>query len=164
MTKAAASQPAGVAALPLRRDGRIDLENYAFYLISHADLRYGQAMQAALARQSLSRPKWRTLGGLGHRNGQSIGELAALTLLKRSTLSRIVERLEREGLVRRKARAADRRNAEVHITAAGRKALAEILRVTGRQYARAAAGLTRAEVDELCRMLRHMLDNLRDPA
>jgi DNA-binding MarR family transcriptional regulator len=160
MTGAAASGRAGAAALPTRRDGRLDLENYAFYLISHADLRYGQAMQAALARHDLSRPKWRALGGLGHRNGQSIGELAALTLLKRSTLSRIVERLEREGLVTRRARARDRRNAEVHITAAGRKALARILEVTGRQYARATAGLSPGELDALCRMLRRLLDNL----
>ena len=164
MTKLAAAGRDGVAALPMTRDGRLDLENYAFYLISHADLRYGQAMQAALAAHALSRPKWRTLAGLGDRNGQSIGELAAVTLLKRSTLSRIVEKLEREGLVRRQARPADRRNAEVHITPAGRKALRQILRVTGRQYARATAGLGRADVAALCRMLRHMLDNLRDPA
>lgn len=164
MTKLAAAGRDGVAALPMARDGRLDLENYAFYLISHADLRYGQAMQAALTEHALSRPKWRTLAGLGDRNGQNIGELAALTLLKRSTLSRVVMRLEREGLVRRKPRPSDRRNAEVHITPNGRKALQQILRVTDAQYARATAGLKRAEVDRLCAMLRRILDNLAKPA
>lgn len=147
---------------PLRR-GVIDFDRYPFYLIAHADHRYSQAMQAALARRGLSRPKWRALGALGRRDGATIGALAAITLLKRSTLSRVVARLEREGLVRRRARAGDRRNVEVHITAAGRRALGEIMLVTAGQYRRAVAGVPAGEVERLCAVLRRVIANLAPP-
>jgi DNA-binding MarR family transcriptional regulator len=145
------------------KGGAIDFDRYAFYLIAHADHRYSQAMAAALARHRLSRPKWRALGALGQRDGATIGEVAEITLLKRSTLSRVVARLEREGLVRRRPRAADQRNVEVHITAAGRRALAAIMIVTAGQYRRAVAGIARQDVERLCAVLRRIIANLSPP-
>lgn len=136
------------------------LDRYAFYLIGHVDLLYSVEMQKALGARKLGRPVWRTLVTLTQHPGLSIGEIADVTLLKRSTLSRVVDRMAADGLVRRSPREGDNRIVEVHITASGRALFDEIARVAAKQYARATDGLSRAEIDELCRMLRQMRDNL----
>lgn len=137
------------------------LESYPFYLIGHVDHRYTAEMHAAMGARALSRPVWRTLVTLDEKPGLSIGEIANITLLKRSTLSRVIDRMESEGLVERRLREADNRVVEAHLTEAGRKALARVSQVAAQQYARATKGLSEAEIAELVRMLRIMLDNLR---
>jgi DNA-binding MarR family transcriptional regulator len=136
------------------------LETYPFYLIGHVDHRYTAEMQAAMGARALSRPVWRTLVTLDEKPGLSIGEIAEITLLKRSTLSRVIDRMEADGLVERRLRAGDNRVVEAHLTGAGRDALTRVSRIAAQQYARATEGLSEAEIAELVRMLRVMLDNL----
>jgi DNA-binding MarR family transcriptional regulator len=57
-----------------------------------------------------------------------IQDLAARSLLTRSGISRVVERLERAGLVRREEACEDRRGAYAVLTAAGAARLREALR------------------------------------
>lgn len=136
------------------------LETYPFYLIGHLDQRYTAEMEAAMGAEAIGRPVWRTLLTLAQKPGLSIGEIADITLLKRSTLSRVVDRMAADGVVERRVRDADNRIIEVHITDAGLDALKAVSRIAARQYARATEGLSEAEIDELARMLRLMLDNL----
>jgi DNA-binding MarR family transcriptional regulator len=60
------------------------------------------------------------LVGEGSRGRRRISELSQATLLSVSGMSRMVDRLERDGLVRRESCADDRRGAEVVLTPAGR--------------------------------------------
>lgn len=138
-----------------------DLEQYALYLMAHVDHRYTVEMEAALGREKFARPKWRALASLSVRDGLSIGEMAEITLLKLSTLSRVAERMERDGLVRRQPRATDNRITEVTLTDKGRAEFQDILRVSRRQYTRATEGMDEAEVEQLCATLRKMLHNLQ---
>jgi DNA-binding MarR family transcriptional regulator len=55
--------------------------------------------------------------------GASLNDLATLTLTDRSSVSVVVDRLVAAGLASRSPSREDRRRAEVHITAAGRKIL-----------------------------------------
>lgn len=55
--------------------------------------------------------------------GASLNELATLTLTDRSSVSVVVDRLVAAGLASRRLSREDRRRAEVHITAPGRKIL-----------------------------------------
>ena len=137
------------------------LDQYPLYLMAHVDYRYTIEMEAALGRHKFTRPKWRALASLSLRDGLSIGEMAEITLLKLSTLSRVAERLEREGLVKRRPRPNDNRITEVLITEQGRQAFQEILQVSRRQYARATDGLTESEIEQLCATLNRMLRNLQ---
>lgn len=145
---------------PRAAKGGFAHEDYAFYLIAHVDHRYTLEMQAALGADRFSRAEWRTLAILSSRDGVSIGELADVTLLKRSTLSRVADRMERQGLVTRKPREDDARIIEVYITERGRSVFQDILRVASRQYERAVEGLSDADLDRFYQTLRHMLANL----
>ena len=141
----------------------VRLENYPLYLIGHVDHRYSARMAATLSTQKISRPKWRCLLCLSKKNGQSISEIAEITLIERSTLSRVVDRMAADGLLRRQPRRSDARITEVHITAKGRLMLNEVLRVASAQYARTVDGLSASEIDSLCRTLKKMLENLTRP-
>jgi DNA-binding MarR family transcriptional regulator len=140
---------------------QFSLERYPFYLMAHVDFRYTIGMEAALGHHKFTRPKWRVLASLSMQDGLSIGEMAEITLFKLSTLSRVVERMESDGLVKRRQRPSDQRITEVHITDAGHEAFQEILAVSRRQYARATEGLSTEEVEQLCATLQKMLHNLQ---
>src|SRR5438270_11710957 len=55
-----------------------------------------------------------------------LGELARIESVAPPTLTRVVAHLEQEGLVRRRADAADRRAVLVEVTAAGRRAITDV--------------------------------------
>jgi DNA-binding MarR family transcriptional regulator len=59
------------------------------------------------------------------RPGLSVGQLAASTLSRQSTVSEVVSRLVERGLVARETSAADARQAELSLTASGRRAIAK---------------------------------------
>lgn len=96
-----------------------------------ATLQFMQCLWAVdHALQSLSKRMWRQLGLtgpqrlvlriLGTQPGLSPGELAAILHIHPSTLTGIVQRLERLSLVRRTVERSDRRRMNLHLTAAGR--------------------------------------------
>jgi DNA-binding MarR family transcriptional regulator len=59
------------------------------------------------------------------RKGLSISQLASSTLSRQSTVSEVVSRLVERGLVARETSAADARQAELSLTARGRRAIAK---------------------------------------
>ena len=73
---------------------------------------------------------------LAERDGLSLGEIAKCTLTRQSTVSVVVARLERQGLLRRDRADDDRRRLELSLTAAGRRMLARApMPTTGRLLA-----------------------------
>lgn len=137
------------------------LEDYIFYLMAHVDHQYSSGMAQTLARNGLSRPMWRCLAALAERNGASIGELGRLSLVKQSTLSRLLDRMEETGLVRRRPRRGDERITEIYLAPAGRDMFERVLGIAGEVYARAVAGLGAQDLKQLRRLLKHMLGNLQ---
>jgi DNA-binding MarR family transcriptional regulator len=70
---------------------------------------------------------------LAENDRPSLGEIAERTLTRQSTVSVVVARLERRGLLRRERAADDRRRLELSLTAAGRRLLARApMPTTGR--------------------------------
>ncbi|MGW0629270.1 MarR family winged helix-turn-helix transcriptional regulator [Streptomyces sp. NPDC002758] len=74
----------------------------------------------------LSLVSYTLLGHLEERDGCRATDLAALYALDKSTVSRRVAALERDGLVERRLDPADHRVQALHLTDAGRKILAEV--------------------------------------
>ncbi|MEO6299256.1 MAG: MarR family transcriptional regulator [Paracoccaceae bacterium] len=104
------------------RLGEIGLGNYAPYLMNRIMGRYNAAIRAEMAKLGLTTPKMRALAVLSVMDGLLIGQLAVYAIAEQSTLSRAVDALEAEGLVRREADTADSRAVRVCITDAGRAA------------------------------------------
>src|SRR5690349_12297785 len=97
------------------------------YLLRQVAERLGRSLNEALKPFDQTPSVYRVLIALTRRNPARITELAELTLLELSTLSRTVDRMQADGLVKRAAGNDDARTVLVSITPAGREFLERIL-------------------------------------
>ena len=128
------------------RLGEIGLANYPPYLMNRIMGRYNAAIRAEMAKLGLTTPKMRALAVLSVIDGPLIGQLAVHAIVEKSTLSRAVDALQAEGLVRRETDAADSRAVRVFITEAGRAAFETLWPHMAGTYQEMFAGI---EPDEL---------------
>lgn len=138
-----------------------DLEEHIFYLFGQVYGRRNRHLADIFRDYGLTNPKYRVLAALTNRDGCSIGTLARLTAVERTTLSRALDQLVDEKLVQRVPRPADKRTIEVWLTPAGWRTLEAAWPQIVAQNARAVAGLSEAEIETLKTILRKMVDNLR---
>lgn len=90
---------------------------------------------------------------LAERDGLSLGEIAERTLTRQSTVSVVVARLAKQGLVRRDRAVDDRRRLELSLTAAGRRVLARAPEPTTGRLLNALDELTGSQLVALTRGL-----------
>jgi MarR family transcriptional regulator, organic hydroperoxide resistance regulator len=107
-------------------------------------------------------PRWRVLIGLIARDGRTIGDLVDYTIIAQPALSRIIDQMERDGLVTRQTAAHDSRVVEVHLTPHGRKLYAKIAPVAERHAQLTVKSLTQAQQKELVALLRIVTRNLTE--
>lgn len=100
----------------------IGLDNFEPYLMNRIMGYYNAAMRAELTRMGLTTAKMRVLGVLSAIDGPTIGELGGYAVVEQSTLSRALDALDRDGLIRRATDRSDTRVTRVHLTDAGRSA------------------------------------------
>jgi MarR family transcriptional regulator, organic hydroperoxide resistance regulator len=79
-----------------------------------------------LADLGLRQAEINLLAQLSPRAPRPVGELVAATGQRPSTLTGVLDRLERKRLVRRRMNAADRRSFTIELTAAGERAAARV--------------------------------------
>lgn len=106
----------------LPRLGEIGLTNFAPYLMNRIMGRYNAGFRDEMAALGLTTPKARVLASLVVVDGPVIRDLAVYTVTEQSTLSRALDQLAIEGLVRREADPKDSRATRIFITDAGRAA------------------------------------------
>jgi MarR family transcriptional regulator, organic hydroperoxide resistance regulator len=70
----------------------------------------------------ISATAWRILGALAERDGLTMTELADLVLFKQPTLTKAIDRMERDQLVQRRTPTEDRRRTLVYLTDRGHRA------------------------------------------
>lgn len=115
----------------------------------------------ALREVGISVPMWRALSALRHKDGQTIGELAQLTVLDRSSLGRLLDDMARERLVEREPLPDDRRVLLVSLSAKGRRTFETALAVAQRHYREVFKGVTPEEFGILMGILRRIKANTR---
>lgn len=137
-----------------------DLFSSPFYLIAHADFKFHEDLDKAIAKYGLDRATYRLLTVLMRRSPISIKDLAELALLKRSTASRALERMRREGWVKDSPNAIDNRITDVYLTTAGRQLAGKVMQLGSRQLKRAVDGLTEKQMTDLVSLLQTLVRNL----
>lgn len=141
-------------------DTSFKLANSPFYLMAHADYRYHEDMDKVLAKHGVNKSIYRILTVLRECEVASVSHLAETAMMKRATVSRIVDRMVERGLVTSGHNPDDNRITDVRLTAAGHDKLATLTPIVGRQFARAAQGISDAELKSLVSVLRRIGDNL----
>jgi DNA-binding MarR family transcriptional regulator len=145
----------------MARRPRLDLDSYAPYLIN----RVGAALVARfvadpLARHDLSIAMFRVLVALSANGTQRQVDLGDLTSIDPSTLSRMVTRLTRRGLLTRVRSTTNSREVRVGLTARGRALLARLVPEAIALESQASAGIAPADLAALRRALRQMYRNI----
>ena len=154
-------RPAGTAP-DVTHSSKLDLGDYLPYLVNRVGSIIADQFGArALAPHRLSIAMWRVMAALAANGSQRQTDLADLTSIDASTLSRLVTRLVRSGLVSRTRSTSSSREVEVKLSAKGRVLVARLIPIA-RQYEKAAiAGLTREELATLKRCLRRAYENMK---
>lgn len=97
------------------------LDDHLFFWITQVLDRRDRHLAAALKSYGLRAPEWRALASLHARHRLSMSELADLTSIERTTLSRTVDRMVRKGWVVRLSDISDARVTRLAPTAAGER-------------------------------------------
>jgi len=102
-------------------------DDYLPYLVARASHVILHDFHSLLKPARMRVPEWRVLGTLSGGGGYTVGALARATLFKQPTLSKLLDRLERRGLVRRAAGGMDLRHSLVELTARGRQRIKPVV-------------------------------------
>jgi DNA-binding MarR family transcriptional regulator len=107
--------------------GRTFVRDYLSYLLGQANYAVYKDFEARVRAAGLSSTEWRVLATLSDGDGLTIGELAGDVLAQQPTLTKLVDRMERAGLVERRGDESDGRRTRVFETARGRTLVAPLL-------------------------------------
>lgn len=118
-------------------------------------------IDSKVAPFNLTRQKWVALSLVDQKPGISQIELAGALDIDRSTAGRLLDRMEKRGLIRRQKDTADRRITRVYIEAEAKPVLENLHDVSHEIKSVSASGLSDQEQNELVRLLGKMHKNLK---
>jgi len=139
-----------------------DLGNYVPYLLNRAGVRMVNAFSRELKHFDISLGMWRVLAALWHSGEQRLVDLAELTSIETSTLSRMVGSMHHKGLITRERTGHDARAVRLGLTPDGRRMTEEIIPVAMDYEAALMRGFSSQESHQLRQMLRRLYDNMAD--
>ena len=140
------------------------IEESVGYLVNRLARAFARDLAGRLAAHGVSVGPWAVLTFLWARDGQSQGELSRGVGIEDATMVRTIDRMERDGLVRRVRDARDRRRINVFITDKGRSLQDSLVPCAIAGNEAATRTFTDAEKRQLSELLRRMIGSLEsDP-
>ena len=133
------------------------VDDYLSYLLARASHQVSREFHAQLKPYGLSVAQWRVLATLVGTNGLSLGEVADAVLFKQPTVTRVIDRMVRDGWVERHAGTGDRRRVRLVLAPRGEAVVHELLGRAKAHEAEILASHTPAEIENLKRILRDLL-------
>lgn len=125
------------------------VDHYLAFLLAQASYRISEEFHAQVRAAGLTVTEWRVLSSLLGSEGETIGRLAYLTITKQPTLSKLVHRLERDGLVQRTREEDDRRQTRVQLTERGETLAQRLCNLALRHQESVLAPLTHEQATAL---------------
>jgi DNA-binding MarR family transcriptional regulator len=157
--------------LPKSADGSIpaaaDSEDSAFRALIRTFGLLERVMNPYFAAFGISGAQWGALRCLyraqqENRESVTVTELSQRLLIRPPSVTGVVDRLVRDGLVSRQAPAADMRVRQIRLTSKGRQIVEQVLAGHAGQLRRVMSGLTDAEQTQMHRLLVTFEKHLRD--
>jgi len=136
------------------------LNSYLPYLLNRAGARIATAFSEEVRPLGATLQMWRVLAALRERDGRRMGDLSETTSIEVSTLTRLVDTMEKKDLVARQPDGADARAVVLQATPAGRRLTQRILPIAERYETVALAGFGAAEAKALKAALRRLYANM----
>lgn len=130
------------------------------YLLHRASGLFEQQWRAEQGGRGATIHRWQVLSILQALDGSRVGQIAEMAGVSQPVLSRVVDQMERDGLVERRPDPDDRRSVGVWTTAEGRRTFTELLPRAAALVDRALQGLDDEEVATLHGLLVRVLAGL----
>lgn len=144
----------------MNADGDRFVDDYLLYLLGRASLQVSNQFHAIAKARGLSVLEWRVLGQLSS-GPETVSTLADMALSKQPTLTKVLDRMVKDGLVVRLEDAADRRRTYVRLTEKGRSLAAELVPLAREHEAQVLAGYAPKEAAALKRTLKTLIARTR---
>lgn len=139
---------------------RLDLDDYLPYLLNRAGAKIADAFGKVTRQHGISLQMWRVLAALNQQDGQSVGGLAATTSIETSTLSRLLDQMQRKRLLLRQRDSDDQRSVTIHRTQAALAITEKLIPVALAYETQALVGLDQRQAKAIKTMLRRLYENL----
>jgi DNA-binding MarR family transcriptional regulator len=131
------------------------------YLLKLGHALMHDAATAAFAGHDLSFMQWIVLAKLREGVGTAT-ELCRIMWHDTGALTRLLDQLEERGYVERQRSTTDRRVVQLQLTPAGRRKMTELLPLVVDRLNTALADFSKAEFDQLMRLLNKLIATLRE--
>lgn len=145
---------------PTEPDPYADLDQFLPYLLNRVMGRMNQLLAERLKRHGISFQEWRVLLVLANKGPRTIRTLSEDTIIPHSTLSRMLDRMQRDGLVVRAVSETDARTVTVAVTGAGAELFAAIRHHGLAVLGEATDGLSEEAVETMHCLVSRMARNL----
>ena len=141
-----------------------ELDRHVFFWLTQVIGARDRELAQGLRDFGLRVPEWRCLAALYRSKGETrsltTGQLAELSTIDRTTLTRTVDRMQEAGWIERLADDADMRITRLALTASGKRMFERIWPEVQHLNEIALAGLSNSEMDFLKKILGRMHANL----
>ncbi len=137
---------------------RIDSLGYQIGLLNRL---YDRCLQDALKDFGVAPGQFAPLVMLFEEDGLTQAELCRRINVEQPTMANTLDRMERDGLVKRKADVDDRRRAHVFLTARAKDIQAQVMEAARAVSNRTVTGLSAGEQDDMFRLVARMVENLK---
>jgi DNA-binding MarR family transcriptional regulator len=141
--------------------GEFGLSQFAPYLLNRIVARWNLNLADAFKSESATTVNMRILTVLSVSPGLTVNELSVFAVTEQSTMSRALDVMDEQGLIRRQQVAEDMRVKKVYLTNSGRETFERLWPVMYDRFALLFDGIDDDEYQRFVGTLHKMLDNIR---
>ncbi|MBE9603379.1 MarR family transcriptional regulator [Acetobacteraceae bacterium H6797] len=138
------------------------VDDYLLALLARASHVISVEFHSRLRAKGVAVGEWRVLAtlsdGIGGPEGSTVGQLADICLMQQPTMTKLLDRMARDGLVERRGHSEDRRQVLVVSTAKGRALVAELLAMARQHEAELLARHPAREVQAIKDLLLSLIE------
>jgi len=135
------------------------IDDYLPYLLARTSFLVSSGFHTHLKTHGIAAPVWRVLVALADGDGLTVGDLATIVLAQQPTLTKILDRMESDRLIRRVQDDKDRRRSHVCITDKGRSELDRLLPLAREHEAQILGRYPPERAKEIKELLRSLIDD-----
>ena len=137
-------------------------QEYPFYWIAQVDALYSKKMEKLLKKVDMDVPRWRIIMILKEHAELSISEIANHAVAKLPTTTKIIYRMQNDGLVKLSTSPDDGRVTLVSLTDKGMDSLSQIRGSVSQIFQHSFMGYEKHQIKDLNVLLMKLYQNLRD--
>jgi len=133
------------------------VDDYLLYLMARVSHLISAEFHEQLRRRGISVPVWRVLASLVGSSGETVTGLAESCLLQQPTMTKLLDRMVRDGLVKRTQDTRDRRVVRVALTTRGEMMATDLVQAAKVHEAEVLARHPEAEAMAIKTLLRAII-------